>query len=527
MRGWLKSCMENHPQCRLQPRGQSLPKRLIRLNESSDGSLQLNLVLVQEECKEPVRYAALSYCWGGKQTLTLREANVDALSHQIPVDTLSATLRDAVRVCSGLAIEYLWVDALCIIQDDDTSKITEISKTGSIYKGALVTIIASTASTTKDGSLKERKPPFDPRRVVRLPFYDDHGEESECFITFTAVYHRPEPLEKRGWTLQENLLSTRLLVFNAHQLQWKCQELDTIDGYRQGDFPFFSMTMPPAPPPTDSQGWVDWRRSALCIYEDILRDYTRRKLTFEGDRPLAISGIAKEFAQMLGDRYLAGHWVSTLPLSLLWSTSESKMWRHQGNYQGPTWSWASAGASVGFEPFLESTDGHLSDCAVKCRVVEIQPKLLVEDAPYGAFAQGSSLLLEGRLLQNAFLPADYGPEPVIIEGTDYQCSIRGAVKFDKFEEKFHREGREGRSPTILEVCTMSGPDTWKEVLGLVLNPIAGKDLTFTRAAMFRIMHQVENLPGDDECEISGAWLRQQLRWRNPFNGASVVRVELV
>lgn len=527
MRAWLKSCTENHLQCRIQSRGKSLPTRLICLSETSGGGIQLKLVLVEEKHGQPVQYAALSYCWGGNQALTLCKANIGALSHNIPVDTLPPTLCDAVKVCRGLAIQHLWVDALCIIQDDDTSKMGEIAKMGSIYKGALVTISASSASNTNAGFLKEREPPFDPSRVVRLPFYHEQGEESEYFVTFTTVHHPRDPLDVRGWTLQEHLLSTRLLVFKAHQLEWKCQELDKIDGYRQGTFPFFSVTMPPAPPHKSSQSWPEWRRNALKTYEEIVGDYTTRKLTFEDDRPLAMIGIAEEFARMLGDQYVAGHWASALPLSLLWFKGDKHVFQHTGNYKGPTWSWASSGRAVTIEPFLARTDGHLSDCVVKCRVAEIQPKLLVADAPYGAFIQGTSLVLEGRLLQNAYVPPTYGPETVNIEGTDRQCSIRGAVKFDESEEEFHREGLKGRCPALLEFCTMPGPDTWKEIHGLVLDPVAGKDLTFTRNTMFRIMHEVENLRDDEYDKASGAWFTAELERRNPFNGAPVVRVELL
>lgn len=528
MRGWLKSCTENHLQCIVQSRGKCLPTRLIRISEDPDGYLQLNLVLVEEEYDHPVQYAALSYCWGGKQALTLCKANTAALSHNIPIDTLPPTIRDAVEVCRGLAIQHLWIDALCIIQDDDKSKMAEIAKMGSIYKGSLVTISASSASNTNAGFLKERQPPFDPSWVVRLPFHDEQGEKSEFFITFTAVHHPRDPLDGRGWTLQEHLLSTRLLIFKAHQLEWKCPELDTIDGYRQGTFPFFSVTMPPAPPLTNSRSWPEWSRNALCTYESIVGDYTKRKLTFEGDRPLAISGIAEEFAQMLGDQYIAGHWASTLPLSLLWGKGDKHVFQHCGNYEGPTWSWASSGRAVIIEPFLARTQGHLSDCVVKCKVVKIRAKLMVEDVPYGAFGKGTSLVLEGRLLQNAYLAPSYGPETVNIEGTDRQCSIRGVVRFDESEEEFHREGLEGRCPALLEFCTMSGPDTWKEIHGLVLDPVAGKDLTFRRNTMFRIMHEVEHLSGDEECDkVSGVWLRDELERRNPFNRASVVRVELL
>lgn len=203
-------------------------------------------------------------------------------------------------------------------------------------------------------------------------------------------------------------------------------------------------------------------------------DYTQRKLTLEGDRPLAISSIAEEFARMLGDRYVAGHWALALPLSLLWGKKDRHVFQHSGNYEGPTWSWASSDRAIGIEPYLARTDGHLSDCVVKCKVVEVRSKLLVEGALYGAFGQGTSLVLEGRLLQNAYLPPTYSPETVIVEGTDRQCSIRGVVRFDEFEEEFHREGLQGRCRSSPSFAQFRGPIPGKKSTDLSWTPLAGR-----------------------------------------------------
>lgn len=74
------------------------------------------------------------------------------------------------------------------------------------------------------------------------------------------------------------------------------------------------------------------------MYDRIVREYTVSKLTLEDDMPLAISGIAAELGRMLGDGYVAGHWISTLPMSLLWRENPYGGCKYCGQYQGPTWS---------------------------------------------------------------------------------------------------------------------------------------------------------------------------------------------
>lgn len=170
----------------------------------------------------------------------------------------------------------------------------------------------------------------------------------------------------------------------------------------------------------------------------------------------------------------------------------------------------------------------MSNYAAKARVVEIRPKLLSKDAPYGAFGQGTALVLEARLLRVGTIPCIYGPEPLEIQGTDRQCSIRGALIYDEIENIAPPQRPEGRQPTLLELCTVSGPGTPKEVLSLALGPVAGKNMTFKRICTFRIMHEIEDLPEDDEIEkVSSTWVREKLDQRNLFNRASMVKVELL
>lgn len=63
-------------------------------------------------------WCALSYVWGGDVPLKTTKATQLAHKKRIPLDTLPQTMKDTVYVCRGMGIRYLWIDALCIIQDD-------------------------------------------------------------------------------------------------------------------------------------------------------------------------------------------------------------------------------------------------------------------------------------------------------------------------------------------------------------------------------------------------------------------------
>jgi hypothetical protein len=124
---------------------------------------------------------------------------------------LPATLSDAVAVTRSLGIRYLWMDALCIAQDDDTDKAKEINE-GRIYNNARVTIAAANAPSVQSGFLDGIA-----RRDVPLPILLSGGRYGTLWVR-----ERPplanEPLDSRGWVLQEYLLSPHVLYYGTRDL---------------------------------------------------------------------------------------------------------------------------------------------------------------------------------------------------------------------------------------------------------------------------------------------------------------------
>ena len=129
VRRWLNDCRANHPKCRVKRDG-FVPRRLIQIIGKDISALPCNpLVEVQfsevptirlVELDHPVPYVALSYCWGTNRNLWVTTMRSTIESHRRGINALSMprTIAEAIQVSRLLGFEYIWVDALCIIQDE-------------------------------------------------------------------------------------------------------------------------------------------------------------------------------------------------------------------------------------------------------------------------------------------------------------------------------------------------------------------------------------------------------------------------
>ncbi|KAI1389488.1 heterokaryon incompatibility protein-domain-containing protein [Hypoxylon trugodes] len=161
--------------------------------------------------KEPAKYACLSYCWGeSKDVIKTTPSNLESHKNIIPLSSMPKTIQDAVRVCRGLGL-HLWVDSLCIIQDDGDLWLKDASDMDRIYLNSHLTIAALEPSSCEMGFLGKQK--------FGLP---------EWQHTLRGAIVRPEPdedlvhsLDKRGWCLQETMLSQRKLYFNGNEMSWE------------------------------------------------------------------------------------------------------------------------------------------------------------------------------------------------------------------------------------------------------------------------------------------------------------------
>jgi hypothetical protein len=370
---------------------------------------------------EPTRldnYAALSYCWGADQSIKTSLVTLSTHEAGIPIQSLPQTLQDAIHVTRQLDIGFLWVDSLCIIQDSPEDLDKEIADMSHYFGNALVTLCAAAPKSCAEGFLGQK---CDESRYVLGPFYfpmrNPFGETIGRIKLVEEDNASKEAIDTRAWTLQEALLSSRLITFGSRQIRWSCQSASygrlEISGLRK-EVEFlkqktadsrdstllsriYSREVSTIPYPVHP-----WR--VLVTWYSIVRAYKVRAISFPQDLLPAISGVAREFAAIIAPpvrkdmpKYLAGLWNVEFPLQLLWSTFPSKAER-PSVYRAPSWSWAALdGPVLRTYPLLGICTAELVDC----KVDHLNPQ-----APYGAVS-GGSITLKGHL-QNAPHPPNSG-----------------------------------------------------------------------------------------------------------------------
>lgn len=188
--------------------------------------------LVESRHDEYGKYAALSYCWGSVLTCRTTSGNLSERLQGIPWASLPPTFRDAIRYCVKLQIPYIWIDALCIIQDDEADWQVESAKMAEVYQNAHITLAATSAASTLGGCFPETLGPRekDERRFEFGGLAD--GQPSSLWVRrklhhwndprSSMVQDDEYPLLRRGWAFQERVLSPRLLYFCRQELVWEC-----------------------------------------------------------------------------------------------------------------------------------------------------------------------------------------------------------------------------------------------------------------------------------------------------------------
>ncbi|OTA93505.1 hypothetical protein M434DRAFT_39704, partial [Hypoxylon sp. CO27-5] len=300
-------------------------------------------------------YIALSYCWGKSNVLKAESSNIQSLKHGFNLEQLPAAIQDAAQVTQNLGLKYLWVDALCIIQDSKMDWEEQSAKMCSIYENAHLTIIASSSDAANVSFLNHSARPVtfryrvpenpDVVLVARAECKNGHHFDSSAEIGNPVA---PDPTILRGWTLQESILPTRAISYSTDELQWHCQSIRSCECQRKvNDHQVASILAGESQLETLRQ----WDK-LVCIY-------AQRTLTYPEDKFPAISGIGQLVHKQTGWRYLAGLWKEHLIYQLLWERHsfhpffEDTDTSMPAKYRAPSFSWASMEC-----PIITFTAGH-------------------------------------------------------------------------------------------------------------------------------------------------------------------------
>ncbi|OHF02047.1 hypothetical protein CORC01_02626 [Colletotrichum orchidophilum] len=362
---WIAECLAEHSHCgaKASTITQWCPSRLLDTGPLDQESFSCRLVLPNIT---PIQgpYTTLSHCWGITESFNLTLNNYAQLLQDIPLDTLPQLFRDAVEITRRLNIRYLWIDSLCIIQqgDDLADWRHESTHMDKIYSRSFCNIAAADAPDAHYSMFCSRNPDAQCAQTLYLPV----GSQSTRFLVLDYNLWRTEVsnavINTRAWVLQERLLSPRVLYFGQRQILWECQQKEAAEIYPEAML--IDLSRFPSRFKGFSYNQIGWKPQGhgdLSKYQywcNIVNAYTRAKLTFPGDKLIALSAVAKTARDLLGDDYVAGMWRRYLERELMWSVAVGQTQARPSVYRAPSWSWA-------------AVDGHVTPGIMDIEAVEM------------------------------------------------------------------------------------------------------------------------------------------------------------
>lgn len=336
---WIQECSTKHPNCAMQvpPR---LPARVIDVGLG--GETPKLYVTRNEESQ----YVTLSHCWGRFQTIKTTKETIEKMKSGIEWYDLSKTFQDAITVTRKLGQRYLWIDSLCIVQDDEEDWQRESAKMAQIYCNSFLTLAATRSIDGNGGCFSERATNCEELSDTLDDPQGDHlsGIYVRCQLPshnlisqYGSDWSRC-PLHYRAWAFQERLLANRIVLYMHDELRWECKTTTTCEcgGFDTDNRQMFGQSNFKAYYEASKAGTqTTMRKSWIRIVEW----FTLLQLSFESDRLPALSGVAQDLQSDKTGAYLAGLWENFLPGALLWRTVCDAA--RPTEYRAPSWSWAS------------------------------------------------------------------------------------------------------------------------------------------------------------------------------------------
>lgn len=222
MSQWLRVCQDTHNHIHHADLAQEMllhdmPTRVLDVGEGDAPQLRL----IDRKDMESRRYVALSHCWGSGPSYSARVNTVAGFRTAIDFTLLPRSFQDAVLVSRGLNVRYLWIDSLCIIQNDQDDWNHETARMQQVFSNATCVLAASSAASSAEGFLTG--PSNRQRDFVRLQSPSSGAVLYVCRAIDDFQRDVDEAvLNKRGWVLQERALARRSIHFSSTQLYMEC-----------------------------------------------------------------------------------------------------------------------------------------------------------------------------------------------------------------------------------------------------------------------------------------------------------------
>ena len=365
--------------------------------------------------------------------MTLTKSLLPQYQEAISFELLPNSFRDAIEITRQLGFRYLWIDALCIVQNDTEDWAQEAGKMASYYGLSTLMISANAAEDSSKGILN-------PRKASHSPVLGQGKRGFLCPIPLQShIDIDRSVLATRGWAAQERMLAPRVLHYTKQQMIWECAygifyEASDDEGHRpyhnamytkskcqhfvtkafsqEDTVPHYQDHNTKMP----GRGFEDTSLERIETWHRCIAMYSSRSLTVPNDKLHAIAGVAKmlNHSGQLGE-YLAGIWSTHLAYSLSWKSKLGNL-SSPPSYTAPSWSWASVKGGVNRGIMYSRRP---IDNANKSWTTRFYPKLIEqhivsqdEHNVYGAVLEGSYIIVEGacltrtdfdRILKTAFV----------------------------------------------------------------------------------------------------------------------------
>lgn len=487
MYDWIKDCDENHERCwadlkHLDDEASTeamtfLPARMIDVGDALNDK-HPKLVITSEmqpnaSKDEVTKYMALSYCWGPvdgtSKLLKTTHNTIGSRTEKIELDTMPQTFQDAVTVARTLRIQYIWIDSLCIIQDDARDWQIESSKMAEIFSNAYLTLIAASGSGCNDSFLSQGLPSLSCTVPLKInPGVAIRGQFSLRFRRRQGISDKMAEIIAsrwitRGWTFQEERLARRVLMFGENKFFFDCRTLERSEDTDRHELrPDWVTSVTDVPgedhtldPENAEEGrrWDHWQ--TLCTH------YTHRELTFPEDKLPAVSGMASKFAKKVQSEYLAGLWRNNLVHDLFWQTAAIAT--KSKTYRAPSWSWASLDGRINWPSWRFYSS--CNKCSMYCTMLHVQTTPAGLD-PYGAVKDGF-LKVQGALeeVEVVWVGGDRSQHPWRLH---HKGKKIGNVNLDIESDDMKVHGQENIYQALLMAKCMNWKESKTFIRGLLL-----------------------------------------------------------
>lgn len=457
---WITECITTHEECQVQDNSNWHPNRLLDLYallDSDASDQQVRIVSLKGGERRPDDphiegpYVTLSHCWGTQEFLKLKRDTFNTFHKGLSLERLPLTFQHAAKVCRDLDVRWLWIDALCIIQEDEglADWLEESITMEQVYANSYCNISATAAPDSSHGLFNSRdistewveSATVDTTGLLHGP--QGHVSCTILDLSFWDKHVDNAPVNQRAWVYQERLLAPRVLHWCQNQIAFECRRLDRAESF-PGGLPHFrtqsgllinsvshkSMDLVAAAKwlaiqeessgrPSQSSSdrsrlqemvhevdAIDQTDRLLLFYElwkHWVEVYTKTNLTNHRDRLIAFSGIARMmFSRMYPEgqderEYVAGMWRTHLAHQLLWYVNDDpdNYWQpdrynRPGEYRAPTFSWAAVETRQGIT--FPVTENLTDDDKLLAEVEDVQLSYSNPDDLFGMINGGFLLL---------------------------------------------------------------------------------------------------------------------------------------